>query len=62
MASVNSKIRTIIKPILFKLLGERIYLYAQLFGKLRDIKYKLVEEREMELLPKIISKNALSNQ
>lgn len=51
MASVNSPIRTIIKPLLFKLLGNKFYKYAQLYGKLKDIKYRLVEEDEIELLP-----------
>lgn len=54
MASVNSPIRKYIKPFLFKLMGKRAYKYAQLYGKLRDIKYKLVEEREMKLLPQLV--------
>lgn len=51
MASVNSPIRNFIKPFLFKILGKYGYRYAQYFGKIRDIKYRLVEEKEMELLP-----------
>ena len=50
MASVNSPIRTILKPLLFKILGNRFYKYAQVYGKIRDIKYRLVEEDEIELL------------
>jgi FkbM family methyltransferase len=55
MASVNSPIRTYIKPLLFKLMGKRAYKYAQLYGKLRDIKHKLVEEKEMLLLPALVA-------
>jgi len=51
MASVNSPIRAILKPFLFWLLGKTGYKYAQFYGKMRDIKYRLVEEKEMELLP-----------
>ena len=54
MASVNSPIRKFVKPFLFKLLGKRGYEYAQFYGKMRDIKYKLVEEKEMELLPLLV--------
>lgn len=55
MASVNSPIRRYIKPLLFRLMGKRAYKYAQLYGKLRDIKYRLVEEREMKLLPLLVA-------
>jgi FkbM family methyltransferase len=51
MASVKSPIRTMVKPILFKLLGNRFYKYAQAYGKIKDIKNRLVEEKEMVLLP-----------
>lgn len=51
MASVNSPIRTIVKPFLFKLLGKTGYKYVQCKAKIRDIEQRLVEEKEMELLP-----------
>ncbi|WCT11872.1 FkbM family methyltransferase [Mucilaginibacter jinjuensis] len=51
MASVKSPIRTLVKPFLFRLLGKRGYKYAQFYGKKRDIQHRLVEEKEMELLP-----------
>jgi FkbM family methyltransferase len=54
MASVNSPIRTFIKPILFKLLGNRGYKYTQYLAKVKDIKNRLVEEAEMELLPDFV--------
>jgi FkbM family methyltransferase len=54
MASVNSPIRKFIKPLLFRLLGKRGYKYAQFYGKMRDINHRLVEEKEMELLPLIL--------
>jgi FkbM family methyltransferase len=54
MASVHSPIRTILKPILFKLLGNKFYKYAQVFGKIKDIKGRLVEEKEMVLLPHFV--------
>ena len=54
MASVHSPIRTIIKPLLFKLLGKTGYIYAQFYGKMRDIKHRLVEETEMELLADLV--------
>jgi FkbM family methyltransferase len=55
MASVNSRIRRVLKPLLFKILGKTGYKYAQWYGKMRDIKYRLVEEKEMQLLPHLIS-------
>lgn len=54
MASVTSPVRDFLKPILFKILGKRGYLLAQVFGKIKDIKGKLVEEKEMELLPRFV--------
>lgn len=54
MASVKSALRTFVKPILYRIMGKRGYKYAQLYGKLRDIEHRLVEEKEMELLPHII--------
>ncbi len=54
MASVHSPFRSFIKPILFKLIGEKSYTYFQFLGKVKDIENKLVEEDELELLPHII--------
>lgn len=54
MASVNSPIRKLVKPLLFKLLGKKSYKIIQCKAKLRDIEYRLVEEKEMELLPHFI--------
>jgi len=54
MASVNSPIRRLVKPFLFKMLGKRGYKWVQYYAKKRDIKYRLVEEIEMELLPQLI--------
>jgi len=54
MASVKSSFRSFIKPILFKLVGEKGYSYFQYLGKLRDIEKRLVEEEELALLPQII--------
>jgi FkbM family methyltransferase len=56
MASVKSPIRTIVKPILFKLLGKRGYRWAQYYAKKRDIDNRLVEEEEMALLPLLVSR------
>lgn len=55
MVSVNSPIRKFVKPILFKLLNKRIYSWFQYRAKIRDIKKRLVEEKEMQLLPQIIN-------
>jgi len=57
MASVNSPLRSFLKPILFKLLGKRGYKWAQYYGKRKDIEHRLVEEIEMELLPQIVHKD-----
>ncbi len=54
MASVNSSLRTFLKPILFKLLGNRGYKKAQFYAKKKDITHKLVEEIEMQVLEKFI--------
>jgi len=51
MAHVTSGVRSFVKPLLFKLLGEKGYFWFQVYGKLRDIRYRLVEEDEMALLP-----------
>lgn len=55
MASVKSPIRSFLKPLFFKLIGKNGYLLMQYFAKKKDIEQKLVEEPEMELLPKFIS-------
>ena len=57
MASVNSPIRKIIKPLLFKILGKTGYKFLQSIAKIRDIKHRLVEEKEMELLKYFVSKD-----
>ncbi len=57
MASVHSPIRKFLKPILFKLFGNSLYPWFQYKAKVRDIEMKLVEEKEMELLPYFINKN-----
>lgn len=55
MASVHSPLRNFLKPILFKLFGKSLYPWFQFKAKVRDIELKLVEEREMELLPFFLS-------
>jgi FkbM family methyltransferase len=54
MSTLKSGIRSFAKPILYKLLGNRFYKYAQYYGKKRDIKYRLIDEREMFLLSEFI--------
>lgn len=54
MASIKSPIRTILKPILFKILGKNGYKWVQYYAKRKDIKERLVEEIEMELLPELV--------
>ncbi len=54
MASVQSPIRRALKPLLFKLLGRRGYFHMQVHAKAKDIRKKLVEEKEMALLPRFI--------
>lgn len=55
MASVNSPIRKFVKPLFYKLLGRKGYKYVQARAKIRDIKQRLVEEKEMILLPHFIN-------
>ena len=50
MASVNSPIRKILKPILFRIISKSAYKLIQSIAKIRDIKLRLVEEKEMEIL------------
>lgn len=54
MASVKSPIRTIVKPVLFRLLGKKGYKWAQFYAKKKDIQGRLVEETEMALLPQLV--------
>ncbi len=54
MSTLKSGIRSIAKPVLFKLLGKNFYKYAQFYGKKRDIKFRLIEEKEMFLLPEFV--------
>lgn len=56
MASVKSPIRTIVKPLFYKILGRKGYRFIQCRAKVRDIKMRLVEEKEMVLLPVFIKK------
>ena len=56
MASVNSPIRKILKPLFYKILGRKGYKYVQARAKIRDIEQRLVEEKEMKLLSYFISK------
>ncbi len=58
MASVNSSIRTILKPFFFKLIGKNGYLLMQYFAKKKDIEKRLVEEPEMVLLSRFVSKSS----
>jgi FkbM family methyltransferase len=60
MASVNSPLRKVLKPLLFKLFGKNTYAKFQFYAKIKDIDNKLVEEKEMELLPHFLSKDAES--
>ena len=54
MASVQSPVRRILKPLLFRLLGHRGYFHMQVHAKAKDIRQKLVEEKEMALLPRLV--------
>jgi hypothetical protein len=60
MASVNSPIRILLKPLLFKLFGKNFYAKFQFYTKIKDIDNKLVEEKEMELLPYFLKKDSNS--
>ncbi|MGE3260744.1 MAG: FkbM family methyltransferase [Bacteriovoracia bacterium] len=51
MASVNSVTRRVLKPVIKKMLGGRGYSWFHRRAKLRDIRYRLVEEPEMAILP-----------
>ena len=57
MASVHSPVRKFLKPILFKLFGKSVYPWFQFKAKARDIDSRLVEEKEMELLPLLLTAN-----
>jgi len=58
MATIHSPLRKFLKPILFALFGKSLYPWFQHVAKVRDIDMKLVEEKEMELLPYFIDKNS----
>ncbi len=58
MASVNSPIRTFLKPLLFKLFSKNLYKWFQYKAKVRDIDSRLVDEIEMDLLPHFMDKNS----
>lgn len=57
MASVNSPIRKLIKPLLYKIFGRKGYMRVQCKAKIRDISHRLVEEKEMVLLPEFVKEN-----
>lgn len=54
MASVQSPIRRMLKPLFFRLLGPHGYCRMQVYAKAKDIRGRLVEEREMALLPRLV--------
>jgi FkbM family methyltransferase len=58
MASVNSPIRSLLKPLFFKLIGKNGYLLMQYYAKKKDIKQKLLEEPEMAILNRFVSPNS----
>ena len=58
MASVNSPIRSFLKPLIYKMMPSRLYLFMQYLAKAKDIKGKLVEEEELQILPKILKKDS----
>lgn len=60
MASVDSPIRKFVKPILYRLLGRKGYVYVQYLGKLQDIKKRLVEEKEMVLLSEFLKSGSVA--
>lgn len=58
MASVNSPIRTILKPLIYKMMPRSLYLYSQYLAKVKDIENKLVEEPELKILPFILKRDS----
>lgn len=54
MASVNSPIRRLLKPLLYRMVPQAVYFWLHCRAKMRDIRLRLVEEREMALLPEFI--------
>ena len=54
MKIMGSWVRRTLKPLLFTLLGHRGYFHMQVYAKAKDIRRRLVEEREMALLPRLI--------
>jgi FkbM family methyltransferase len=53
-SSAKFFVREAVKPFLFRILGKRFYKYAQCYGKIRDIKYHLADEKEMIFLKEFI--------
>jgi FkbM family methyltransferase len=51
MASVDSPVRTLVKPLLFRMLRKEWYFWILVYAKWRDIRHHLVEEEEESLLP-----------
>lgn len=56
MASVRSPFRNFVKPLIMRCLGPSAYRWFLLRGKIRDIDHRLVEEAEMDLLPKLVGR------
>jgi FkbM family methyltransferase len=56
MSTVQSPIRRILKPILFKLFGKTLYPWFQYRAKVKDIDLHLVDEDELDVLPWFISR------
>ena len=60
MASVQSQVRSLLKPLLFKFLGPQGYSWFQYYGKVKDIEQRLVEEPEMVLLPHLLGDSSVA--
>ncbi len=59
MAEVKSFLRSFLKPILFKALNEKTFLWFQYRAKIRDINKNLVQESEEELLPFFVHQDSV---
>lgn len=59
MATVKSVLRSVLKPILFRLLSEDAYLWFQYRAKIRDIDQHLVDEDEIEVLPLFLADDSV---
>jgi FkbM family methyltransferase len=44
----------VIKPLLYRMVPQQVYFWLHCYGKRRDIRLRLVEEREMDLLPDFV--------